>query len=161
MRHYGLGRGEILRVLRRLVREGLAEPLPGRGWTVLKFDGEQMQKSYHLRYIVEPALLTDRDYMIDRGALERLKTDQQAALLALSPNSPWRELFELDATFHETLARGSNNDLIVDIIRRQNRLRRLAELFSYSRLEGSVPRCWNISPSSMRCSPATRRGHQP
>lgn len=135
MRHYGVGRGEILQVLRRLVREGLAEPLPGRGWTVLKFDIEQMRKSYHLRYIIEPALLTDRDYTIDRAALERLKSDQQAALAGLSPSSPWRELFEIDAAFHEALARGSNNDLIVDIIRRQNHLRRLAEFFSYSRLE--------------------------
>lgn len=135
MRHYDAGRGEILQVLRRLVREGLAEPLPGRGWTVLKFDIEQMRKSYHLRYIIEPALLIDRDYTIDRAALERLKADQQAALLGLSPSSSWRELFEIDAAFHEALARGSNNELIVDIVRRQNRLRRLAEFFSYSRLE--------------------------
>ena len=135
MRHYGLGRGEILQVLRRLVREGLAEPLPGRGWTIQKFDSEEMLKSYHLRYIVEPALLIDRDYTIDRGTLERLRADLQSALDSLSSSSSWRELFELDATFHETLARGSNNDLIVDIIRRQNRLRRLAEFFSYSRLE--------------------------
>jgi DNA-binding GntR family transcriptional regulator len=135
MRQYGVGRGEILQALRRLVREGLAEPLPGKGWTMLKFDSEQMLKSYHLRYVLEPALLVDRDYIVDRGALERLKSDHQAALLALTPNSPWRELFELDATFHESLARGSNNDLIVDIIKRQNHLRRLAEFFSYSRLE--------------------------
>lgn len=135
MRQYGAGRGEILQVLRRLAREGLAEPLPGRGWTMLKFDIDQMRKSYHLRGIVEPALLTDRDYTIDRAALERLKAEQQSALLGLTPTSPWRELFELDATFHEMLARGSKNDLIVDIIRRQNHLRRLAEFFSYSRLE--------------------------
>jgi len=135
MRQYGAGRGEILQVLRRLMREGLAEPLPGKGWTMLKFDGEQMLKSYHLRSILEPALLTDRDYVIDRPALERLKADHQAALAALSEASSWREIFELDATFHEVLARGTRNDLIADIIRRQNRLRRLAEFFSYSRLE--------------------------
>lgn len=135
MRHYAMGRGEILQVLRRLAREGLAEPLPGRGWIMLKFDSEQMMKSYHLRYLLEPALLVDRDYVVDRAALERLRTESQAAVDGLLPSSPWRELFELDATFHETLARGSNNDLIVDIIRRQNRLRRLAEFFGYSRLE--------------------------
>lgn len=135
MRHYAAGRGEILQVLRRLMREGLAEPLPGKGWTMLKFDSEQMLKSYHLRSILEPALLIDRNYVIDRPALERLNADHQAALSALSEDSPWREIFELDATFHEALARGSRNDLIVDIIRRQNRLRRLAEFFSYSRLE--------------------------
>lgn len=135
MRHYAAGRGEILQVLRRLMREGLAEPLPGKGWTMLKFDSEQMLKSYHLRSILEPALLLDRNYVIDRAALERLNADHQAALATLSEDSSWREIFELDATFHEALARGSRNDLVVDIIRRQNRLRRLAEFFSYSRLE--------------------------
>lgn len=135
VRHYAAGRGEVLQVLRRLMREGLAEPLPGKGWTMLKFDSDQMLKSYHLRSIIEPALLVDRNYVIDRPALERLKADHQAALLTLSEDSSWREIFEFDATFHEVLARGSRNDLIVDIIRRQNRLRRLAEFFSYSRIE--------------------------
>jgi DNA-binding GntR family transcriptional regulator len=135
MRKYEAGRGEILRVLRRLVREGLAEPLPGRGWATIRFDGEQMSRSYHLRYILEPAMLLDGEYAADHEALQRLRSDHATALSTLSPESPWHELFELDATFHETLARGSKNDLIVDIIRRQNRLRRLAEFFSYSRLE--------------------------
>lgn len=135
MRKYEAGRGEILRVLRRLVREGLAEPLPGRGWATIRFDGEQMSRSYHLRFILEPAMLLDGDYTVDREALQRLRSDHASALSTLSAQSPWHELFELDATFHETLARGSKNDLIIDIIRRQNRLRRLAEFFSYSRLE--------------------------
>ncbi len=135
MRKYEAGRGEIARVLRRLVREGLAEPMPGRGWSMLKFDGEQMSRSYHLRSILEPAMLLDPKYAADLEALKRLRTDHAAALSTLSLESPWNELFELDAAFHETLARGSHNDLIVDIVRRQNHLRRLAEFFGYSRLE--------------------------
>lgn len=135
MRHYKAGRGEVLQVLRRLMREGLAEPLPGKGWTMLEFNSDQMLRSYHLRGIIEPALLIDRLYFIDRPALERLRADHQTALAALSEDSSWREIFEFDATFHEVVARGSRNDLIVDIIRRQNRLRRLAEFFSYSRIE--------------------------
>jgi len=135
MRKYGVGRGEIRRVLRRFVREGLAEPMPGRGWSMLKFDCERMSQSYHLRSILEPGMLLDRGYKADPEALERLRSDHAAALSTLSPESPWHELFELDATFHETLARGSNNGLIVDLIQRQNHLRRLAEFFGYSRLE--------------------------
>lgn len=135
MRKYQIGRGELLRVLRRLVREGLAEPMPGRGWSMLKFDSDQMSRSYHLRYILEPAMILDPDYAADLDSLERLRSDHNDALSTLSPESSWNELFELDAAFHETLARGSHNDLIVDIIRRQNHLRRLAEFFGYSRLE--------------------------
>lgn len=135
MRRYDAGRGEIVRAVRRLVREGLAEPLPGRGWVMLKFNGEQLAKGYHLRSILEPAMLTDRDYVVQRGKLEAIRSDHIAALATLSPKSRWQELFELDANFHETLAYGSQNELVVDIIRRQNRLRRLAEYVSYSRLE--------------------------
>jgi DNA-binding GntR family transcriptional regulator len=135
MRHYGVGRGEILQVLRRLVREGLAEPLPGRGWTMLSIDAEQLARSYHLRSLLEPAMLSDRSYRPDAQALARLRAEHVAALDSLSPDSPWQELFELDAGFHEALARGTGNEMIVDIMRRQNRLRRLAEFVGYCRLE--------------------------
>lgn len=135
MRRYNVGRGELLRAVRRLLREGLAEPLPGRGWVMLKFNGEQLARSYHLRSILEPAMLIDRDYVVERSALEATRADHVAALEALSPESRWQELFELDANFHETLAHGTRNELVVEIIRKQNRLRRLAEYVSYSRLE--------------------------
>jgi DNA-binding GntR family transcriptional regulator len=135
MRHYRVGRGEILQVLRRLVREGLAEPLPGRGWTMLSINGEQLARSYHLRSLLEPAMLSDRAYRPDGEVLVRLRAEHGDALAGLSPDSPWQELFELDAGFHEALARGSGNEMIVDIVRRQNRLRRLAEFVGYCRLE--------------------------
>lgn len=135
MRHYDVGRGEVLRAVKRLMREGLCEPLPGRGWIMLKFNGEQLARGYHLRSVLEPAMLVDREYSPQRKQLEGLRADHAAALARLSPKLPWQELFELDATFHETLAQGSHNELIVDIVRRQNRLRRLAEYVSYSRLE--------------------------
>lgn len=135
MRRYSVGRGELLRALRRLVREGLAEPLPGHGWVMLKFNGEQLARGYHLRSILEPAMLVDREYVVQRSALENSRADHAAALAALSPKSSWKGLFELDASFHEILAQGTRNELVVEIIRKQNRLRRLAEYVSYSRLE--------------------------
>ena len=135
MRHYAAGRGEILQVLRRLVREGLAEPLPGRGWTMLSLDAGQLARSYHLRGLLEPAMLAERSYRPDAEVLARLRAEHGAALDGLSPDTPWTELFELDAGFHEALARGTGNELIVDIVRRQNRLRRLAEFVGYCRLE--------------------------
>jgi DNA-binding GntR family transcriptional regulator len=134
-RKYGAGRGELLQVLRRLVREGLAEPLPGRGWSFLRFDADQMSRSYHLRTILEPAVFLDQHFSVPGEILCRLKSEQQLALATLTPGSSWPELFELDASLHEALARGSGNTLVVDIIRRQNHYRRLAEFFSYSRIE--------------------------
>lgn len=134
-RKYETGRGELVQVLRRLVREGLAEPSPGRGWTFLKFDAAQMSRSYHLRTILEPAIFLDQHFSVDPKILGRLKSEQLSALRSLTPDSSWPELFELDASLHETLAGGSGNELVVDIIRRQNHFRRVAEFFSYSRLE--------------------------
>ena len=134
-RRYDAGRGELLQVLRRLVREGLAEPSPGRGWSFFRFDADQMSKSYHLRTILEPAIFLDQHFYVPAEVLSRLKSEQQLALTTLSPKSSWPELFELDASLHEVLAQGSGNALVVDIIRRQNHFRRLAEFFSYSRIE--------------------------
>jgi DNA-binding GntR family transcriptional regulator len=135
MRRYGVGRGELIRVLRRLVREGLAEPLPGRGWSLLAFSGARLTMSYRLRIVLEPAMLADPGYRVDRAALARLRADHEAASGSLDASSPWQDIFNLDAVFHETLAAGTGNDLIVDIIRRENQLRRLAEYVGYSRLE--------------------------
>lgn len=135
MRRYAVGRGELTRVIRRLVREGLAEPLPGRGWSMLSFRVDQLVKSYQLRIVLEPAVLMDPQYRIDIEALARSKSDHVRLLGALDTASPWQDIFDLDARFHETLAAGTGNDLIVDIVRRQNRLRRLAEYVGYTRLD--------------------------
>jgi DNA-binding GntR family transcriptional regulator len=135
MRRYGTGRGEILKALRRLVREGLVEPLAGRGWSFIPFGRDQMQRSYHLRLVLEPAILLDAGYRADRDALLAIRADHEAALPLLKRERAGYDMFELDAGFHELLARGSGNELIVDIIRRQNRVRRLAEYVSYSRVK--------------------------
>lgn len=134
MRRYETGRGEILKALRRLVREGLVEPLAGRGWSFIPFGRDQMQRSYHLRLVLEPAILLDAGYRADRDALLAIRADHVAALPLLERRRAGYDMFELDAGFHELLARGSGNELIVDIIRRQNRIRRLAEYVSYSRV---------------------------
>ena len=65
--------------------------------------------------------------------LSRLKSEQQHALATLTSGSSWPELFERDASLHEALARGSGNTLVVDVIRRQNHIRRLAEFFQLFR----------------------------
>jgi len=135
MRRYRAGRGEMSKAMRRLVREGLAEPLAGHGWSFIEFGREQLERSYHLRLVLEPAAMLDAAYSVDRAALATMRLDHAAALQGLGRGPLGYELFELDANFHETLARGCGNELIVDIIRRQNRVRRLAEYVSYSRVD--------------------------
>lgn len=133
MRRYEVGRHELLVTLRRMTREGLAEPAAGHGWTFVKFDAEVIQKGYELRIILEPEALLGAGYAADQGALERLRRDHLLILQTLSPSTSWTNLFALDARFHETLAEGSGNDFIVEIIRKQNSIRRLCEYLGYER----------------------------
>jgi DNA-binding GntR family transcriptional regulator len=135
MRRYEAGRGEITQAIRRLLREGLAEPSPGRGWTFAPFTREHLARSYQLRIVLEPATLLERDYRVDRDALEALRRDHRRMADSLSSSIAWSELFALDARFHETLSAGSGNELIVETIRRQNRWRRLCEYLGYVRLD--------------------------
>ncbi len=133
MRRYGMGRHELLVTLRRMTREGLAEPAAGHGWTFVKFDADVIQKGYELRLILEPEVLLDPGYAPDRAMLQRLRRDHIATLKDLSPAASWTDLFGLDARFHETLAEGSGNDFIVEVIKKQNRIRRLCEYLGYER----------------------------
>lgn len=135
MRRYGVGRHELLVTLRRMTREGLAEPAAGHGWTFVRFDAEIIEKGYELRLILEPEVLLSAGYAPDREALEKLRRDHLSILETLSASTSWIELFALDARFHETLAEGSGNDFIVEVIRRQNSIRRLCEYLGYERLD--------------------------
>lgn len=135
MRRYRAGRGELSRALKRLVREGLAEPLPGRGWMLLKLGIERLVLGYQLRTILEPAVIADPSFDMDREALSRIRVEHEQAQTSIGAMTSWQSLFDLDAAFHEELAAGTGNDLILDVIRRENRLRRLAEYASYRRTE--------------------------
>lgn len=134
-RRYGVRRGDLNAALRRMVREGLAEPAFGHGWTFVQFSREILRNGYRLRMILEPAALTEPGYVVDTEALKRLDDAHARVLDRLDGEASWNELFELDARFHETLAAGSGNDLYVEIIQKQNRIRRLNEMLGYERVD--------------------------
>jgi len=140
IRRYGVRRGDVNAALRRMVREGLAEPAFGHGWTFVQFSRDIVRKGYRLRMLLEPSILTESDYRVDTEALERLdaahariveRLDERMGRKTIS----WNELFDLDARFHETLAAGGGNELYVEIVRKQNRIRRLNEILGYERVE--------------------------
>lgn len=135
MRRYVVSRGELAATLRRMTREGLAEPLPGQGWSFIQFSGEIIQKGYRLRLMLEPQILLEPDFRIDPDTLNGLRCAHERTLSELTTDTAWGELFGLDARFHETLAAGSGNELIVETIQKQNRIRRLNEFLGYERTE--------------------------
>ena len=134
-RRYGVGRGDLNAALRRMVREGLAEPAFGHGWTFVQFSREIVRKGYRLRMILEPGILAEPEYRVDAEALRRLDDAHTRVIGQLDRRNDWNELFDLDARFHETLAAGSGNELYVEIIQKQNRIRRLNEILGYERVD--------------------------
>jgi DNA-binding GntR family transcriptional regulator len=135
MRRYDIARGELSAALRLMTREGLAEPAPGYGWTFVQFSGEIVQKGYRLRMMIEPNVLLEPEFAIDGEMLQGLREAHTRILDELSDETSWDELFGLDARFHETLAAGSGNELVVETIQKQNRIRRLNEFLGYERLD--------------------------
>lgn len=135
MRRYGIARGELSAALRVMTREGLAEPAPGYGWTFVQFSGEIVQKGYRLRMMIEPNVLLEPDFAVDGEMLQGLREAHTRVLDELSEDTSWDELFGLDARFHESLAAGSGNELVVETIQKQNRIRRLNEFLGYERLD--------------------------
>jgi DNA-binding GntR family transcriptional regulator len=115
----------VVRVLRQLSALGLVERKPGNGWSFAAGINSARARadSYAFRKIVEPAGLTEESFELDREWVARSR-----ALHLAFRNRKWRdtmavELFQINADFHEGLARCSGNRYLLDAVQRQNRLR--------------------------------------
>jgi DNA-binding GntR family transcriptional regulator len=115
----------VVRVLRHLGELGLVERKPGNGWSfTLPINSlRARQDMYAFRSIVEPAGLIEPAFELDPDWAQRSR-DRHLAIR----KRRWRdtmavELFEINADFHEQLARCSGNRYILDAVQRQNRLR--------------------------------------
>jgi DNA-binding GntR family transcriptional regulator len=115
----------VVRVLRHLGELGLVERKPGNGWSfTLPINSHRArQDMYAFRGIIEPAGLIEPTFELDLDWAQRSR-DRHLAIR----KRKWRdtmavELFEINADFHEQLARCSGNRYIFDAVQRQNRLR--------------------------------------
>ena len=125
MRLFGARLPTVLRVLRELADLGLVERKPGNGWSFLaSIDSARAQdESYAFRRIIEPALVLQPTFELDR---EWAKTSR-ARHLAYR-NKTWRDsmavdFYQMNADFHEGLARCSGNRFLLSTVQRQNQLR--------------------------------------
>ncbi|WP_439817350.1 GntR family transcriptional regulator [Zavarzinia sp. CC-PAN008] len=138
LRRYGVGRGELGTVLRRLAREGLAQPSLGRGWSFVALSLESMVQSYRLRMHLEPSFVMDPGFLADPSRLLPLLRDHDAMLEALAGPHAEEVLFDatfaLDARFHQTLADLSGNRFHAELIRSHNVLRRTSEFLGRVRV---------------------------
>lgn len=131
---YGISQGALTSTLRRLMRDQLVEPSPGRGWVFADVGGAALADGYRFRQIIEPAVLLTDDYQIDLDALQALDVEHAAAIDAIEKMDR-RRLFELDARFHLMVASGGRSASLLGAIERQNNIRRVNEYIGYGRPE--------------------------
>lgn len=128
-RRYELTRGELARLLRRILSEGWIERLPGHGWAFLPMltSIEAYRDSYRFRLTIEPAAILEPGFVLDRAALEVCRQDQQRLVDGeiWSVSSP--ALFDMNSRLHEAIIECSKNSFFIDGLKRVDRLRRLME----------------------------------
>ncbi|MBS7705682.1 GntR family transcriptional regulator [Chelatococcus asaccharovorans] len=134
LKRFAVPRGFLNSTLRRLMRDQLVEPSPGRGWVFADIGPDALRDGYRFRQIVEPAAILCDDYAVDRKTLDALDRDHAAAIESINAMEQ-RALFELDARFHRVIAAGAGSRQLDDVIRRQNNIRRVADYISFVRPE--------------------------
>lgn len=142
-RRYDLTRGELARLLRRILSEGWIERLPGHGWRFLPMltSIETYKDSYRFRLVIEPAAILEPGFVLDRASLEVCR-DQQQRLVGgeiWSVSSP--ALFDMNSKLHETIIDCSRNSFFIDGLKRVDRLRRLMEYRQSLDRRYAVVRC--------------------
>jgi len=106
-RRYDVSKGALTRALQRLLREGLVERRPGRGWSFAP-----------VLALLEPA------FQLDADAARLCEEKHRRILGGEAKKISTIELFEMNAEFHELLARSSGNRFFLQAVQQQNRLRR-------------------------------------
>lgn len=128
-RRYDLTRGELARLLRRILSEGWIERLPGHGWTFLPMltSIETYKDSYRFRLVIEPAAILEPGFVLDRAALETCREQQQRLVDGEIWSVSRPSLFDMNSKLHETIIECSRNSFFIDGLKRVDRLRRLME----------------------------------
>lgn len=125
VRVLGVKRDTVIRVLRQMSEMGFVERKAGNGWSfTTAINSERArQDSYAFRAIVEPAGLIEPTFELDTDWMERSRARHLAFRKRRWRNTLALEFYEMNADFHEQLARCSGNQYILSAIQRQNKLR--------------------------------------
>ena len=128
-RRYDLTKGQLVRILRRIVGEGWIERLPGHGWAFLPVltSMQAYEDSYRFRLVIEPAAILEPRYTLNRPALEECRAQQQR----LVDGEIWTvsnvALFSINSQLHQTIIACSGNSFFIESLKRIDTLRRLIE----------------------------------
>ena len=124
-RMFGVFQPVAARVMRHLADLGLVERKLANGWSFAPSADTQraLIESYAVRRLIEPALVLQDTFVLDRDWLARIKAEHHAFL-----ERPWHgdmavEFHQLNAEFHENLAWLSGNRYFYLIVQRHTQLR--------------------------------------
>ena len=142
-RLYTVNRTRLNRLLTDMANEGLVERLPGQRWRFnpALTSEELYDSSYRFRLIIEPAIFLEPGFSARVPELDELVSVHARLIDGEVWGVSYSYLYQVDATFHETVARWSNNAFVVQAIRNQNRLRRLTEYEYYAERERMLASC--------------------
>ena len=113
----------VMEVLRKLRELGLIERRSGHGWIFAGDSSRSLNESYAFRRALEPQILLQPGFKLDRGWAERARGQHQKLR-----KKAWRagdgiSFHAVNADFHEQLARCSGNRTMLKAIQNQNKLR--------------------------------------
>jgi len=123
VRRFDARLGSVMSVLRQLAELGLVERKPGNGWAFAPDAARSLNESYAFRRALEPQMLLQPGFKLDRAWAERARSQHQKLR-----KKPWRagdgvRFHAVNADFHEQLARCSGNRTMQKAVERQNQLR--------------------------------------
>jgi DNA-binding GntR family transcriptional regulator len=111
----GISRTPIREALHFLEKEGLLEIIPRAGYRVRKIDWDEVEEIVEIRKVVEALAAKWAIKRIKREEMEAMKNNLSQSEAAIARGE--LELFpELDAQFHEILARASRSKRLIDLI---------------------------------------------
>ena len=139
---FPVSRSVLLKTLAYMTSGGLIEKRRGHGWRFLPSleTPEGIKESYCFRLVVEPNGLLQPTFHPDKDALQRSRAAHEQFLRLPAARQSASEFRELNAAFHEMLARFSGNRFFLQVVQQQNQLRRLeedADFFRHPRLRES------------------------
>lgn len=123
VRRFDARLSSVMRVLRLLAELGLVERKPGNGWAFIG-DGRVLSESYAFRRALEPQMLLQPGFKLDRGWAEKARAGHEKLRKKVWRAGDGAEFHAINADFHEQLARCSGNRVMLKAVQNQIQLRR-------------------------------------
>lgn len=134
-KHYQVSRSTAQQAISSMESEGWIHRLLGYGWEFNEFLTSQdtYDQCFRYRLLIEPTALLEPSYCVDKVAFSELRKIQTEIVDGRYKNASEATQYAIGTHFHETLVAFSNNNFLLEGIKRANRLRRLIELNVYKR----------------------------